>query len=207
MVEFTAVVFMFMVCLFGVIEAGFIYYQWNSATKAVQFGARLAAVSAPVPNNLTNYTGLSSTVLPGMPMPTFSWVCQATAANGSAGNCTGNIGGGGLYQPAPLRAIVFGRDSLGASRTQCEPAETVWLRRGMCNFYDKVQATNIIVRYDYTGLGYAGRPGGPVPTITVSLTGLTYNYVFLGSLLGLQNVSLPSYATTVTGEDLNANGS
>lgn len=200
MVEFTAVVLLFFISAFGIIDAGYIYYQWNSATKAVQFGARLAAVSTPVPSDLKNYTGLSSTVLPGMPMPNYSWVC-----NGATSQCTSTLGGN-TYTLAAMQAIVFGRDNAGVRKLACLATETNPRLYGMCNFYDKIDAGKVIIRYDYTGLGYAGRPGGPVPTITVSLQNITYNYFFLGALLGLNSVNLPGLATTVTGEDLSAAG-
>ncbi len=47
-----------------------------------------------------------------------------------------------------------------------------------------------------------GRPGGPVPTIAVELTDMSYQFVLLAMLLG--TVALPSFSTTVMGEDLNA---
>jgi hypothetical protein len=83
----------------------------------------------------------------------------------------------------------------------------------MCNYFPNIRAQNVVLRYQHTGLGYAGRPpgpghtGAPVPTITVSLTGLSYNFVFLSSLMGFVGAPVPALATTVTGEDLNAAGS
>ena len=54
LIEFTAAAFTFFIILFGVVEFANVYYQWNAATKAVQLGARLAAVSDPVSNDLLN---------------------------------------------------------------------------------------------------------------------------------------------------------
>ena len=73
LLEFTAAAFTFFIILFGVVEFANVYYQWNAATKAVQLGARLAAVSDPVSDDLTeaDMSGLSSSVLPGDPMPDF----------------------------------------------------------------------------------------------------------------------------------------
>ena len=128
-------------------------------------------------------------------------------ASGSAGNCTNS----GNYDATAMRTIVFGR-----GKTACV-APTSDRDVGMCNIFDHtppLTPLNVIVRYQYTGLGYAGRPsgdpsrpGGPVPTITVSLTGLTYNFIMIGGLAGLTSMQLPSFATTVTGEDLNVAGS
>ncbi len=202
-VEFAAVLTTFVFVIFGFVDFSYVFYQWNSATKSVQYGARLAAVSNPVSSDLSTLTGVSATVLPGDPMPAFSRVCTASTANGSSGTCTNS----GTYSAAAMQTLLFGRNADGTARTVCVPAETNMRLFGMCNIFDRINdARKVVVRYEYTGLGYAGRPGGPVPTITVNLRDLTYQYVFLGNLLGLSSVALPGFATTVTGEDLDLTG-
>lgn len=199
--EFTVGMTTFFLILFGVIEFTYVFYQWNAATKAVQFGARLAAVSNPVSTGFTAMTGVGGSVKPGDPMPAFDITC-----NGSTAACTGT--GSGAYTASAMQAIVYGRDSLGTANTQCGTvAVTNPLQNGMCNYFDRIRPQNVILRYNNTGLGYAGRPGGPVPTITVSLTGLSYNFLFLNGLMGFGIARVPSLDTTVTGEDLNASGS
>jgi hypothetical protein len=39
----------------------------------------------------------------------------------------------------------------------------------MCDIFSRITAANVKVVYTQTGLRFAGRIGGPVPTITVSL--------------------------------------
>ena len=95
-----------------------------------------------------------------------------------------------------MNTLVYGRGqtscgSLGADQFA-----------GMCDVYGKILPANVIVTYRQSGLGFAGRPGGPVPTITVQLTGLTYNLAFLGTLLGGAQISMPALSATVTGEDM-----
>jgi Flp pilus assembly pilin Flp len=205
-VEFTAVILAFLVIVLGFVDFSYAFYQWNSATKAVQYGARLAAVSNPVASDLTTLSGVSSTVLPGDPMPAFTRVCTATNASGSSGTCSG--GSGNDYNAPAMQTLLFGR-----GKTACAPDEQNYLLLGMCNFYTKIiDARFVVVRYDYTGLGYAGRPGsggnaaGPVPTITVTLTDMSFDFVFLGDLLGFSDIALPGFATTATGEDLSLAG-
>ena len=53
-----------------------------------------------------------------------------------------------------------------------------------------------------TGLGFAGRPGGPLPSIKVRLTGLTYDYIVLGTMLGLPDVPMSGLVASVTAEDM-----
>ncbi len=205
LIEFTAAVLAFFLLLFGVTEFAFAFYQWNAATKAVQLGARLAAVSDPVSSDLLALTGMEGGALPGAAMPNFDRVCTSDSSTGATGSCTG-----GTYDATSvdaMRTLVFGRCQTGVDcpRTTCVGTGS---NIGMCNIFDRVTPQNVIIRYQYTGLGYAGRPGGPVPTITVSLRNLTYNFVMVGGLVpGLSSMQLPSFATTVTGEDLNVSGS
>ena len=35
----------------------------------------------------------------------------------------------------------------------------------MCQIFSRIKPENVVVEYVHTGLGYAGRPGGPIPTI------------------------------------------
>jgi hypothetical protein len=43
-----------------------------------------------------------------------------------------------------------------------------------------------------------------VPTIILRLTGLTFEFIGLGDLLGLPEITMPDFLVTMTGEDLNA---
>ena len=78
----------------------------------------------------------------------------------------------------------------------------------MCSMFSRIQKQHVTVTYKHTGLGFAGRPGtmpntfGPVPTITVELTGLTFNFILLRILPGFTSIAIPSMRTTITGEDL-----
>ena len=64
----------------------------------------------------------------------------------------------------------------------------------------------VTVVYKQTGLGYAGRSLGPVPTITVSLnaasskTKLPFKFFFLP----FATINMPQVTTTITGEALSA---
>ena len=52
MVEVTIMLSIPLVLVFGAIDFLLLFYQWNAAAKAVQIGARLAAVSDPVASGL-----------------------------------------------------------------------------------------------------------------------------------------------------------
>lgn len=191
--EFTVTVMVFLLSLFGIVEFSHLFYQWNIATKAVQHGARLAAVSNPVAGQLVTLTGLEGGALPGDAMPSFDFICS-----GSGASCSN----GGNYSSAAMNDLIYG---LGNNVCDPEPLPPPAPQTplGMCDIYDRIAPANVIIRYQYTGLGYAGRPGGAVPTITVNLTGLNFNFVFLNGLLTLGPVPIPGLNTTITGEDLN----
>jgi hypothetical protein len=189
MVEFSIIAFLLFVLSGGLIDFSIGYYQWNSASKALQQGVRLASISDPVDQSLKNWDGLGvSGTIPGGPFPAFTRVCS-----GAAQSCSG----GGSYSGAAMNTIVFGRGQtacgvVGADKT---PA--------MCDVFRRIQPANVIITYQQTGLGFAGRPGGPVPTITVELTGLSFNFVFLNGLMGFGPITMPAMKTTATGEDMN----
>ena len=52
MVEVTIMLSITLILVFGAIDFLLLFYQWNAAAKAVQLGARLAAVSDPVASGL-----------------------------------------------------------------------------------------------------------------------------------------------------------
>ena len=222
LIEFTVAAAMFFLLLFGSVEFANAFYQWNAATKAVQWGARVAAVSDPVAANLKTFTGVENGTLPGDVLPSAAYDC---VCKGSTGACTGtmpasapacSIGATGL---ASLQRIVYGV----AGATTCGTS-TSNRDMGMCHLFPRLTIKNVDVEYQYTGLGYAGRPGGPVPTITVRVHQrltpstvdadvLQFQFILIGGLMRIANaafpdfIDLPSFATTVTGEDLTATGS
>ena len=193
-IEFTIVALLFLLVTFGLVEFGNMFWQYNSAAKAAQLGARLAAVSNPVWSELVN---LEDTGTPGAAWET----AYAVICDGDSENCTDL--GEGEYDSEAMDCLVFGRSEASPPcDTECEPAHIDAGEAGMCDRFSRIEPENVIVTYAHTGLGFAGRPGGPVPTVTVQLTGLQFEFLALGDLLGLQAVTMPPFAVTMTGEDL-----
>ena len=176
--------------LCGAIDVLYAFYQWNAAAKAVQVGARIAAVSDPVAiglNNLSNQVLMSGLVTP----------------DGSSATCT-CVGTCADFAPNPfsraaMNAIVFGRGSVS-----CTDA-TSYYASGMCDILPSISPANVRIVYTQSGLGYAGRPGGPVPTITVALQNMHFQFFFLSYLLG-PDIAMPAMTTTITAEDLCSGG-
>jgi hypothetical protein len=190
LVEATVLIPIIFIFVLGSVDFLFAFFQWNMTNKAVQLGARIAAISDPVSSDLSAMSGLGDGVLPGQPMPTFTRTCSTSDTTGAIGTCTG-----GRYSAAAMQRIVFGQP--GA--TACGNTDA-----GMCKLYSPITAANVTVVYTQTGLGYTGRPGGPVPTITVSLRNLPFRFFFLSGLMGFANVTIPAMTTTITGEDLSS---
>ncbi|MDE2383163.1 MAG: pilus assembly protein [Alphaproteobacteria bacterium] len=210
-VEMSLGISLLLLVVLGIIEFSYVFYQYNAADKAMQWAARVAAVSNPVASDLANYTGLDSTHLPGdaLPANAYDVTCQASDALGNSVSCTGTFT---TADATAFKALIYGRLPGGGATTcntstAAQTGEYPGARIGICNYLRGIQASNIVVRYQYTGLGYAGRPGGAVPSVTVSLRNMQYQYIFLGGFIGASTFNMPSFATTVTGEDLNSAGS
>ncbi len=195
LVEVTVVMALMFIFILGSIDFLFAFYQWNAASKAVQVGARIAAVSDPVAVGLNGLSAMAvnSFVPPGASMPGFLVRCEGRNETCS---CFGACAGVGAYSRAAMNTIVFGRGS-----SSCSDA-TSFYRAGMCDIFARITAANVVIVYAQTGLGYAGRPGGPVPTITVSIENLPFQFFFLSSTMGFDKIPIPALTTSITAEDM-----
>lgn len=202
LVEVSVMIPIIFIFILGVVDFLNAFQQWNAATKAVEVGARLAAVSDPLPsgfNNLAKAVVTAGTTSAGSTMPTFKVDCDgATGACTCTGSCSGV---GGAIQATAMNTLLYGR---GNSACVATPANYYF--SGMCNFFP-VTAANVEVTYAHDqsdGLGYAGREDGPVPTITVKLKNVQFQFFFLGALMNFLNITMPDQATTVTGEGMSS---
>lgn len=198
--EFTVVAGVMITVLFGIVEFSHLYSQWNAATKAVQVGARLAAVSNPVWSNITDLTGLENGGVPGDLLDSSSTYDYKVTCSGLTQTCTANVNNvtGGFstdYNIPAMGRLVFGR----SGGTCGDPPGTYF---GMCDIFSRVRERNVEVIYQHTRTGYATRPGGLVPTITLQLVGIDFQFVFLDDLLGFNNVPIPGLVTTMIAEDM-----
>jgi TadE-like protein len=199
LVEVTVMLPIMIFFVLGSIDFLFAFYEWNAATKAVQVGARIAAVSDPVMTGFNNLSAalVSASLRPGSAMPQFTVTCDGRTATCTCdGTC--QVGGVIRFDAAALNTIVYGRGSKA-----CGDATSSYTA-GMCDIFNRITPANVRIEYRQpaapAGLGYVGRPGGPVPTIKVSLQNIPFRFFFLGSLF--HNIQIPGLATTRTGEDL-----
>src|SRR5258707_779108 len=122
LVEVALVIPIFFIFSLGSVDMLYAFYQWTAATKAVEVGARLAAVSDPVASGL-NTISTSAVGNLGDPMPDFEVTCASAACTCTRGACTGM----GSYSATAMNTIIFGRGSTACGDT------TAFYNVGMCD--------------------------------------------------------------------------
>src|SRR5262245_47244172 len=158
-VEAAIIVPMILILVMGAVDFLFAFYQWNIAAKAVEVGARIAAVSNPVATNLSD---LSTDPSLGTPFTSYSnpfaVTCDGSTSTCScSGTCTGWTAG---YDPIAMNRIVFGRDG----NNSCGDS-TDYYYTGMCDVFWRIGSANVVVTYTNTGLTFFVGRSMPVPTI------------------------------------------
>ena len=163
--EFTLVLPLMLLMMLGAMDLGFYSYRINMAEKATQVGARFAAVTNPVAQEILTASYSGATVgsvkleqgdrVPAAAMGTIT--CTSGGCTCTTGPCPGTS-----FDSAAFNALVA----------------------RMRTMLPMVQDGNVIIQYSGSGLGYAGDPNGPdiSPLITVRLTGLTYRPITLSPL-------------------------
>jgi Flp pilus assembly protein TadG len=199
LVETTVMIPIMFTFLLGGVDFLNAFLQWSAAAKAVEIGARIAAVSDPVASGLNSIptNALSSTFRLGDPMPAFTVTCDggAMACTCTSGSCTGM----GVYSATAMNLIVYGR----SGNTTCGAVTSEYFS-GMCNLFWPILPQYVTVVYSQTGLGFAGRTAGPVPTITVSLNAGASKLPFKFYFLPLAQINIPPVTTTITAEALSS---
>ena len=205
MIEFTLVAPLFFVLTFGIVEFGNAFFQYNQAAKAAELGARLATVSDPVWTPLTTLNGTengNSSALAGAAWP--STDNYGVSCSGASSTCSAISGTAGLVgQAATFSATALNNIVYGRGQTSCGTYNGDQFP-GMCDLFNSVRPANVIIEYRYSGLGYVSRPGGPIPTVVLKLTGLTYKFAALKGFLGFGPITMPDFKITITGEDINS---
>jgi len=185
LVEYAMVLPLLMALTFGVVDLGYILFQFQGASKASIVGARKAVILDQVAGGLANFSGTGNLALypigtSCMDPATFKAIgpCDFGSITCTSTGCTG--ANAGAINTASFNSIV---------------AE-------MQKVLPQLQATNVSISYAANGLGFVGFP---VPsTITVRIVGLTYQTFALSAFEpvfpGL--LTIPPSPATLIGEDL-----
>lgn len=183
----TSLIITFLILLtVGLLECGLGLWQWNSAQQAARHGARLAATSDPVAQDLNTMTGLGNGIEAGDPFPEYERVCS-----GLTNSC--NMG---EFNQAALTALLYGPDG------DLTCANTTRGRRGICDVVSAIRPQNIDISYMGSGLGRAGNPAKPAPLITVTIRDLEFDFIFLDAILPGTFQKIPPVSVSVMSEDL-----
>lgn len=175
--EFALVLPLLLMLLFGVIDAGRFMWEYNRAEKATQAGARLAVVTDVVASGLiaTTYVGQTYNGV------TLTQGDRIPASALATVTCNNTSCSSGTYDAAAFQRIVTRMQHLAPT----------------------IQASNVIVEYRGSGLGFAGDPDITRPEIsplvTVRLSGMTFRPL---AFLLFAAFPMPEFMTTLTAEDL-----
>ena len=190
--EFGLVLPLFLILLFGVIDAGRFMWESNEAEKATQVGARVAIVTDPLSSGLRDedYAGKvvggttlgSGDLIPAAALGSVK--CTSTGCTCETAPCPSDLG---TFNATLFTNVIVTR---------------------MKQMYPSIQATNVVVRYKGSGFGFAEASGGGggtgteqmevSPLVTVTLTGVQFRPL---TTFTLKSVAMPDFATTLTAED------
>ena len=167
--------------LFGIIDVGRYMWTLNQVEKATQMGARMAVVTNMVPGGLAaqNYGAILGQ---GASIPTSQFGAAACSAPAGTLTCTC------VTSPCPTLTPVDNTAFTAITTRMNQIAESV-------------SPQDVTIRYDNSGLGYAGDPTGPdvAPIVTVSAVGVGFQSLIL-QFLGI-NLQLPTVSASLTLED------
>lgn len=171
----------FIMFLLGIVDAGRYMWFMNSAEKATQVGARMAAVTDMVPSGLYS-ADYSTTLGQGASITTASFGAAQCAKPGTTVTCS--CATNPCPTLTPFRPAAF--DAVVTRMSQMNPLIT---------------GAKVTIRYENSGLGYAGNPNGAdvSPIITVTATNLTFTplvFQFFGASL-----TMPDISASLTMED------
>ena len=191
MVEALLTIPLVMLIIAGMIEGGVMMYQFSQTAKAMQIGARIAIVSDPaVADMFDQITADYPTDSDGDPVPT-------DAREVSCGYDTTPCDG------AALARIYDGGD--GACGASGNPGDLV----GVCDVAPFISPENLRISYIRSGLGYVGRPRGPVVTVRVEVRNLRFDTFILDDLISyflpsstFGSFLIPAQPVALTSEDL-----
>ena len=195
-VEFALVCAPLLLVTIGIMEFSFALYQWNAAEKATQMGVRIAVVSTPVADGLTSFDGKNSGNNYGdEPMPDFSG--SPITCSGATSTCSG----GYTWATTPL------------DENNRTPHERIVAR--MQQIFPRIGAANVVVEYRAMPVGFVGKPCGPIPSVTVRLQDMAFDFFVIDALAGLvaagtslpASLTMPPFPATMVGEDLSTLGS
>ena len=183
--EFALVLPLLILLLFGLIDAGRYMWQWNTAEKAAQAGARFAAVTNTVASGLLGVDFVNvGTLTQGDVIPANSINPMTCTDNGTTATCS--------CSPSCINGVT----------TSGNHAAFNAILARMKLIDPLITAPNVQIIYRGSGLGYAGDPDTTKPQvsplITVNITSIPFTTL---SSLTLLSTRITNISATMTAED------
>ena len=178
--EFALVLPIALLFLFGIIDVGRYMWEVNRIEKATQTGARWAVSTDMIASDLAAYSfAASGGILQGEPVPSSSFPGVRCTSAGCVCKTSGACAFGLTANSTAFNALV----------------------NRMNDINGRITAANVMVDYDYSGLGYAGDPNGPdvAPIVSVTVRNFQFSPLLL-SLFG-GSVQFPDLSYSLTMED------
>ena len=180
--EFALVLPLLLLFIFGIIDVGRLMWEWNRAEKATQMGVRFAAVTDIVPSGLVNYDFTTqANVLQGAPVSSVLFPGVSCTGTATTATCTCK---GTCVFPLTSNATAFNNIVTRMRRME-----------------GRITPANVVIDYDYSGLGFAGNPYGPdvAPIVTVRIRDMEFESI-VGQLFG-GVIDKEGFASSLTLED------
>lgn len=184
--EFALVLPLLILFLFGIIDGGRFLWEVNKAEKATQAGARVAVVTDVLSGGLAadNYVGRT---IGGVTLTQGDLIPAAALGRLSCKNTGCCVQGTTCAAPYPAVG-AFNATSFN------------YIVQRMRFMKPDIAASNVVVTYTGSGLGFAGDPNGMelAPLVTVELTGVRFRPLILFNAVAF---NLPPFRTSLTAED------
>jgi len=185
--EFSLVMLICIALTLGTLDGAFAYFQWLKTDKGLQEGIRTAIVSDYVLTDLASFDCYNSS------SADYGQSCAGSTVKIPTANCTSDGTAVSCTCVASCSAAV---DTSNVSQAAFDAIIT---RIQVYN--PDLQASNLTISYADVGLGFAGRPDGAVPAVTLSIRNFPYDFYVLNNLFNLPQINMPAMPTTLTGED------
>jgi TadE-like protein len=201
LIEFTLVFPVTILVTLGTVDATYMLYEWGLANKAAYRGARTAIVRDPVTPAAIPSSGAYTSADIGD-------LCfdPATGAAVSPPKC-------------PTFTYICSVPANAGTCPNFDAAKFNIILAQMQVVFPRLQSGHVVIRYETSGLGFAGRPGGLPMSVTVSFKCLTHEFFFLKGLMGWAFTApanpcpagpagppMPAFATTLPSEDMSIAG-
>lgn len=188
--EFALVVPLMLALLFAIIDVGRFVWAYNEAEKATQVGARWTIATDMVPTDLIGYSFAVDGGIPqGTPVPSSAFPGVSCTSTGC--DC--------VTDEAICPGAAAGSCDFGTTAdSDAFNAIVARMRRQKPD----ITASNVVVDYCNSGLGFSGDPHGPdvAPIVTVRLKDLKFRPMTL-MVFDSPSIDMPSARYSLTMED------